>query len=357
MNNQEMRQASQPPIVERGVRTFALGSWHRHSILFTLVPLAMVGCTSIEVAVGLRTRLDDVPVTGLAVSLAPGPALAPGGSARLVVTASTANGKKLVTEGPGHGTVVYDSFVFTATVAQVDKEGVVSLSADPRLSDGQTPKIHITVNGHPDVVADIDVPVHYNVAFKADYSGRPGNSGFNGLDGTSGMSGSSGSMDPNNPSPGGNGSAGGDGGTGQDGEAGEDGNAVQIWVARKPEPYLLLQVRIASGGREQLFLVDPAGGTLAVQANGGPGGAGGAGGRGGAGGAGGIGTPSGSSGSNGQDGRSGSNGPGGVAGTIVVSVDPQAQPFVDRLLLSNTNGNGTRGPVPQIRVVPVAPLW
>ena len=317
----------------------------------------MVGCASIEVAVGLRTRLDNVPVTGLAVSLAPGPALAPGSSARLVVTASTADGKKLVTEGPGHGTVLYDSFAFTATVAQVDEQGVVTLSADPRVSDGQTPKIHVTVNGHPDVVADIDVPVHYNVAFKADYSGRPGSGGFNGLDGTPGMSGSTGSMDPNNPSPGGNGTAGGDGGNGQDGGAGGDGKDVQVWMTRKPEPYLLLQVRIAGGGREQLFLLDPAGGTIAVQTNGGPGGAGGAGGRGGAGGAGGVGTPNGMSGSNGQDGRSGSNGPGGAAGTIVVSVDPQALPFVDRLRLSNMNGNGSPGHEPQIRVVPVAPLW
>jgi len=357
MNCQEERPTSLPPILDRVLQGFWLGTWIGHSIPLCLVLLAMVGCTSIEVAVGLKTRLDQVPVTGLAISLAPGPTLAPGGSARLVVTVSTADGKKLVTEGPGHGTVLYDSFVFTATVAQIDKQGVVSLSADPRLSDGQTPKIHITVNGHPDVVADIDIPVHYNVAFTADYSGHPGNSGFNGLDGTAGVSGSMGSMDPNNPSAGGNGSAGSDGGNGQDGEPGEDGKAVRVWVTRKPEPYLLLQVRVASGEREQYFLVDPAGGTLAVQANGGSGGAGGRGGAGGVGGAGGMGTPSGNSGSNGQDGRSGSNGPAGAAGTIVVLVDPQAQPFLDRLRLSNTDGNGKPGPAPQIQVVPVASLW
>ena len=160
MDSQEPRQASLPPFLECGVRALALGFRRRHAIAFTLVPLALVGCTSIEVAVGLKTRLENVPVTSLAVALTPGPALAPGGSARLVVTANTADGKKLVTEGPGRGTVLYGSFVFTATVAQVDKQGVVSLSADPRLSDGQTPKIHITVIGHPDVVADIDVPVH-----------------------------------------------------------------------------------------------------------------------------------------------------------------------------------------------------
>jgi hypothetical protein len=70
-----------------------------------------------------------------------------------------------------------------------------------------------------------------------------------------------------------------------------------------------------------------------------------------------MGMPSGSAGSNGRDGRNGNNGPGGAAGTIVVSVDPQAQPFLDRLHLSNRNGDGVPGQQPQIRVVPVAPLW
>jgi len=236
---------------ERGLRRLALGSWRRFSLLAALLPLAISGCASIEVAVGLRTRLDAIPVTGLAASLVPGPALAPGGSARLVLTATTADGKKLVTEGPGHGTVLYDSYAFAASVAQVDKQGVVWLAADPRLSDGQTPRIHITVNGHPDVTADIQIPVHYNVSFKADYSGRPGNSGFNGTDGSAGMNGSSGSIDPNNPSPGGDGTAGGDGGDGQDGGPGEDGKPVQVWVTRKPEPYLLLQVRVVSGRKRR----------------------------------------------------------------------------------------------------------
>jgi hypothetical protein len=321
------------------------------------MPLALVGCTSVQVALGLKTRLDDVPVTALSVSLVPGPALAPGGSARLVIAASTRDAKSLVTVGPGHGTVLYDSFAFTASIAEVSKKGVVSLPADPRLSDGLTPHVHISVNGHPDVVADLEIPVHYNVAFRADFSGRAGTPGFSGFDGAPGMSGFPGSMDPNSPSAGGNGSDGGNGGDGGDGGAGEDGKSIHIWVTRKPEPYLLLQVRIASASDERLFLLDPAGGTLEVDANGGPGGAGGAGGRGGAGGSGGMGNPNGMSGSNGMDGRSGSAGPGGAAGTIVVSVDPRAQPFLDRLHLSNRNGDGVPGPAPQILTQTVAPLW
>jgi hypothetical protein len=47
----------------------------------------------------------------------------------------------------------------------------------------------------------------------------------------------------------------------------------------------------------------------------------------------------------------------GAAGTIVVSVDPSAQQFMDRLHLSNKSGDGAPGAAPQIRVEAVPPLW
>jgi hypothetical protein len=327
------------------------------ALCLVFAALGLPACTSIELGLGLRTRLDTVPVTAVQVALVPGPALAPGASVQLVLTAVTADARKLVTEGPGQGTVLYDSYSFTGSVAQVSAQGVVTLAADPRLSDGRTPHVHVAVNGHPGLVADIDIPVHYNVGYKADFSGHAGSPGFNGADGMAGMSGSPGSLDPDAPSPGGNGSAGGDGGDGQDGGPGEDGKAVQVWVTRKPEPYLLLQIRVASAGSEQLFLLDPAGGTLDISANGGPGGAGGAGGRGGMGGSGGMGTPSGASGANGMDGRRGSDGGGGAAGSIAIVVDPRAQAFLDRIRLSNRSGDGAPGPAPSVSVQAVAPLW
>jgi hypothetical protein len=325
--------------------------------LVILVVVALGGCGSIEVALGLRMRLDKVPVTALSASLSPGPGLSPGKSGRLVITATTSDGKQFVTVGPGHGKVLFDSFTFDASVASVNKKGKVSLPADPRLSESVVPHIRIVAIGHPDAVADLDIPVRYDVAFAAHFSGSAGSSGFDGLNGLDGSAGSDGSIDLNNPSAGGNGTDGSNGGDGGDGGPGQAGENVHVWVTVKPGDHALLQARASSNKHEQLFLVDPNGGTLAVDANGGPGGAGGSGGRGGRGGSGGSGSPAGFSGHDGRNGFDGHAGAGGAAGTIVVSVDPAAQPFLDRLHLSNKSGSGGAGPAPEILVEPVPPLW
>jgi len=321
--------------------------------------LALEGCGSIQVVLGLKTRLDKVPVTGLSVSLAPGPGLAPGMSARLVIVATTNEGKQLVTVGPGHGKVLFDSFAFESTIVQVNNKGVVSLSADPRISDRRVPHVHVTVVGHPDVQADLDIPVRYDVDFVANFSGRAGFNGADGLNGMAGSDGASGSNDPNNPSPGGNGSDGTDGGNGQDGGPGEPGDAVHVWITLTYGSPRLLQVRVVNLGlsHEQFYLIDPNGGTLAVEADGGPGGRGGSGGIGGRGGFGGSGFPPGFSGGNGSNGMSGSPGPGGPPGTIVVSVDPKAMPFWDRFLFSNKSGDGAAGPALEVRTEAVSAIW
>jgi hypothetical protein len=110
----------------------------------------------------------------------------------------------------------------------------------------------------------------------------------------------------------------------------------------------LLQIRAASSSHEQFFLVDPHGGSLAIDANGGPGGKGGSGGRGGAGGSGGFGTPNGFSGNAGRDGSDGHAGLDGKPGAIDVSVDPQAQPYLNVLKSS---------PPAKVQVESVPPLW
>lgn len=334
------------------------GAWRSRALALVAVPLLALGaCTSIELALGLKTRLDKVPVSGLSARLDGGPALAPGGSARLIIVATTADGKQLVTGGPGHGTVLFDSFTYSASVVQVDKRGRVSLPEDPRLSQGKLPHVHIVTNGHPDVVADLDVPVRYDMVFHANFSGAAGDRGFDGLNGMDGMAGSSGSADLNNPSAGGNGSNGTDGTDGGNGGPGGSGDAVHVWIRLLAGEHPLLQVRAASSARERLFLVDPAGGSLAIDASGGPGGQGGSGGRGGRGGLGGVGWPNGSSGFDGRNGFDGSPGVPGDPGSFVVSVDPSAQPYLDHLKLVNRGGFGGDGPPPEIRVEPVAPIW
>jgi hypothetical protein len=267
-----------------------------------------------------------------------------------VIVATTTDGKELVTVGPGHGKVVFDSFTFESTVVQVSTKGVVSLSADPRVSEGKLPHIRITAIGHPDVVADLDVPVRYDFDFKADFSGKAGTNGADGWPGTGGSDGVD-YTGKTSGGPGGDGSRGYDGKNGGDGEAGK---TVHVWLTLKTGPHPFLQARVASDTDEKLFLIDPNGGSLEVDANGGAGGAGGEGGAGGKGGAAGQGYIAGADGPPGNPGRPGR---GGAAGTIVVSVDPQAKPFLDKLRLSNHDGNGGTGDAPEIRVEPVSAIW
>jgi len=86
-------------------------------------------------------------------------------------------------------------------------------------------------------------------------------------------------------------------------------------------------------------------------------GAGGSGGRGGRGGSGGVGFPPGLSGHDGRDGWDGHSGIGSAAGTITVSIDPQAQGFADRLHFANRNGDGAPGSTPIVRIETVSPIW
>ncbi len=144
----------------------------------------------------------------------------------------------------------------TASVVTANKKGVVSLPREPRVSDGKMPHVTITMPSHPDIRAELDIPVRYDYNFTANFSGSSGTSGFNGTDGLDGTSGSIGSIDPNNPSPGGNGSDGTNGSKGQDGGRGGDAPPVQIRVALRSGSHPLLQMDVVAPGREEEFLVD-----------------------------------------------------------------------------------------------------
>src|SRR5882672_56262 len=314
---------------------------NRFAILISSVSILLLagtlgGCGSVEVALGMRTRLDKLPVTALSARLLPAPSMVPGTSAKFVITVTTADGKQLTTEGVGHGTVLFDSFTFVTDVVTVKGNGVVSLPADPRLSDAEMPHVRITVIGHPDVSARFDIPVRYDAAFVAQFSGQPGFPGFDGQNGLDGSSGSDGSLDPNKLSAGGNGSDGSNGTDGDDGKPGQPGDAVRLWVTLMPERSLL-QVKASGRSGDQFFIVDSSAGSLTIKADGGAGGRGGSGGKGGRGGSGGSGWPPGMSGLAGRDGSDGRSGSDGAAGTFIVSVDPRAQPYLDRLHFSNTS--------------------
>jgi hypothetical protein len=319
--------------------------------------LATTGCTPIQVWMGWRVRLDQTPIAALEVNLPKGPAMAPGDRLPLVVSVVEPDGTRLKTEGEGQGKVLWEDLVVTASVATVTAKGVVSLPADPRLSDGRPPHLTVTVPSHPELRADLDIPLRYDKAFTADFSGRAGGSGLDGSSGMDGASGSSGSLDPNNPSPGGNGSDGTNGSDGQDGGRGEDALPVQVQVAFRPGLRPLLQVSVSSTKKTERFLVDPKGGSLTIKAEGGEGGSGGRGGRGGRGGSGGMGFPSGSSGSDGRSGWDGHAGAPGKAGAIFVTYDPQAKPYMGAVICLYREGASRTGPLPVFNEEIVPPLW
>ena len=314
--------------------------------------VALSGCTSVKVRLGWRVYLDKTPIAAIAASLPNGPGIAPGEKSPLVVVVTEPDGKVLQTEGKGGGKVLWKDLKVTATVVAANSKGIVSLPRDPRISDGKVAHVIITVPSHPDLRTELDIPVRYNYKFTSNFSGSSGFSGMSGADGMDGASGSMGSIDPNNPSPGGNGSDGTNGSDGHDGGPGGDAPPVDVRVALRSGSHPLLQVRVSAAGREKFYLVDPQGGSLTVNADGGPGGSGGKGGRGGRGGSGGIGSPNGSSGRDGLSGRDGFNGPQGRGGNITVTYDPQAKPYLSMIHLSNQNG-----PRPVFKEEPVAPLW
>jgi hypothetical protein len=318
-----------------------------------IFPLALCGCSKVQVKMGWRVSLAKMPVVSMEASMPNGSAIAPGEKSPLVVTFAQPSGTVLVTEGKDKGKVLWKDLVVTANIVSVNKKGIVSLPRDPRISDGKTGHVAITAPSHPGLSTELNIPLRYDYAFVTSFAGGRGGSGINGIDGTDGMSGSMGSIDPDNPSPGGDGTNGTSGTDGQDGGAGGDAPPIQIRVTLRSGSHPLLQAGVSvAGHKERFFLVDPKGGSLTVNSEGGPGGSGGKGGRGGRGGSGGIGTPNGRSGSDGSSGRDGSDGRPGNAGGITVTYDPQVKPFLATIRLSNPGGTS-----PVFKEESVAALW
>jgi hypothetical protein len=321
--------------------------------LLVLSVAGLSGCNSIQVHLGMKVYLAKIPVSSMVASLSGDPGIAPGEKTPLVVTFTQPDGKVLTTEGKGKGKVLWADLVVTPAVVKVNKKGVLSLAHDPRKSDGKTGHVVITAPSHPDLKAELDVPLDYDYAFSANYSGSSGTSGTDGTNGIDGTQGSPGSIDPNNPSPGGNGGSGTDGGNGGDGGTGGDAPHVAVVMTLRAGAHPLLQIGVTpQGGKERFYLVDTQGGSLTVTANGGNGGSGGKGGSGGHGGSGGIGTPNGNSGSDGHAGLDGNDGQPGRPGSFTVTYDASAQPYLSALKLVNQGG-----PKTVFTEATVGPLW
>jgi len=104
-----------------------------------------------------------------------------------------------------------------------------------------------------------------------------------------------------------------------DGTSSSDGHPVQLRVRLRQADHRLLQVSLRSGGTEDYYLIDPKGGSLMVRSDAGSGVWGGQGARG---------------------------------GTITVTYDPQAKPYLHVLHFSNRGG-----PRPIFYEEPLPPLW
>ncbi len=312
--------------------------------------ITATACTSLKVKMGMKVYLDRTPVSSMQATMPNGTSIAPGDKTPLIVTFADSNGKTFTTEGAGGGQVMWKELNVSASVVEFNGKGTLSLPGDPRITDGKTGHVTVTVPSHPDLRADLDIGVNYKKKYVAAFSGSSGMDGSSGMNGMDGTSGSSGSMDPNNPSAGGNGGDGSNGSSGGDGSRGGDGPPVQVRVALRAGDHPLLQVSVAAERRETFYLVDPSGGSLTVRSDGGRGGSGGKGGRGGRGGSGGIGSPSGSSGRDGSNGSDGMDGSSGSGGLVTVTYDPAVSPY-----LGSIHASG--GPRPVFREAPVGAMW
>jgi len=108
---------------------------------------------------GNDAYLAKTPVASMQASLAKGPAIAPGEKLALVVQFTQPDGKVLMTEGKGKGKVLWSDMTVTPLVVTADQKGHVTLPRDLRVSDGKVGHVTITVPSHPDLRAELDIPI------------------------------------------------------------------------------------------------------------------------------------------------------------------------------------------------------
>src|SRR5258708_1362003 len=172
------------------------------AIVALAAAIVLAGCTSLKIKMGMRMNVATLPATSMDVRLAKSQGVAPGQKKPLVVTFKAADGRVWLTEGAGSGPIMWQDLTVTSTVVSVSGSGEVSLPRDPRLSDGKTGHVVVTVASHADLRAETDIPLRYDLKYYADFSGGKGFDGTAGISGTDGMRGTDGSFDPAHPTAG-----------------------------------------------------------------------------------------------------------------------------------------------------------
>ncbi|HEV2618966.1 MAG TPA: hypothetical protein VGU23_03395, partial [Acidobacteriaceae bacterium] len=135
-----------------------------HLSIASLAFTALTGCSTIRLTLGTRVDLAKLPVVSMQVRQNH-PGIGPGRKSALIATFTQPDGTVLVTEGKGNGKVQWKDIAVTPTLVTVNKKGVLALPADPRLSQGKTGHVTLTVPSHPGLTASLDIPLRYNYAF------------------------------------------------------------------------------------------------------------------------------------------------------------------------------------------------
>lgn len=153
------------------------------------------------------------------------------------------------------------------------QKGKFSIETDFMNIENHTASLFVTPVLNPAAAGTFSVLLDYKQNYTLNFNGQSGSWGFSGASGSSG----------------GPGYNGGDGGFGQDGGPGNHAPDVGVWADLYFDSIIncnLLYVYAQNlwNGNERFLLLNPDGGSLAIQANGGSGGHGGDGGRGGNGG-------------------------------------------------------------------------
>lgn len=294
-------------------------------------------------------RQFEVPASRLRARTLFVGALAPGGSGEVGLEALWGDGKRLDTEAQGEARLQWGQFAYQGQGVAFSR-GRLTLSKDHREIPEKGAWIEFWAKEQPNLKTRLEVPVRFDGYFVADFSGSNGFDGSEGKAGRDGASGAAGSSLPNASEPGGRGGNGGNGEPGKDGRDGVRGSEVRVWVTLMPGQAEQLQVKASDGHKTFFYRVDARRGAVLIKADGGNGGEGGRGGKGGRGGSGGLGSPNGKEGRDGYKGPDGAPGRGGDGGSIHVTVDPKAMPFVSSLSFSNRGGvpMGQDGPAPVI---------
>ena len=207
-------------------RTESVLQMLRRPVFLALAPaVALAGCTEMKIKMGMTMSVATLPVNQMEVHLAKPQGVGPGQNASLVVTFTGPNGQTWRTEGAGGGVIMWEDLTIASTIATYNNDGTVSLPVDPRLSDGKTGHVVVTLAFNPNLRAEADVPTRYDLKYFADFNG------------SSRLTGNA----PN----------------------------VMLRLVMHPGDRRMIEAAVQSSeGKETFYLIDPNGGSLSVSADG-----------------------------------------------------------------------------------------